>query len=245
MGVWETTDDVESGNISTMRLQVYPQAAEKPALATRLIPKPFERYDGNSAVYYLKAMGFLEQTYAREKLTQFFRDAQQKAIDEGRDTGTAPPYAWLDMPIEQLPEEELKEFLQLTSFQPQLLHEASLHKGFELERHMRDVENPVAYLLPEIQSMRELARMQSLRLRLAVAEGRARDGVDILRQQYAMAHHLGTDEFLVSALVGAAVANITTTDALQVVQLKDAPNLYWAIAALPDPLIGVGARKCF
>lgn len=244
-GTWVNEDDVESGTIATMRLTVFPQEASKPALANRLIPKPFDRYDGNSAIYYLKAMGFLEQSYAKEKLLQFVRAQQELAREEERSGSQVPPYVWLEMPVAELPVEELKQYLQYTSFQPALLREAALHRRFDLERHMRTVDNPVAYLLPEIQSMRELARNQSMRCRLAIAEGRVADAVEILEQQFAMADHLGSDEFLVSALVGAAVAQIAITDALQVSQMDGAPNLYWAIAALPDPLIAMERANAY
>ncbi len=44
-----------------------------------------------------------------------------------------------------------------------------------------------------------------------------------LVQQYAMAKHFGSDEFLASNLVGAAVAGIAFEDALYLLQLPETP----------------------
>jgi len=194
--------------------------------------------DGNAAIYYLKAMGFLEQTSARDELSRIQKEAGERAGREGKDYGqVVPPYRWLSLAPQELPREEVKQFLQLTSFQPQFLREAAKRRRMDLDRQIREVDNPLGYLLPDIQSMRELARTQSLRCKLAIAEGRIEDAVAILGQQYAMARHLGQDEFLVSNLVGIACAGIAWEDALYLVQHPNAPNLYWAFAALPRPFV--------
>ena len=145
----------------------------------------------------------------------------------------------------ELPLDEVKQFLQLTSFQPPFLREAAQRRTMDLDRQMRNVQDPLMYILPEIQSMRELARTQSLRCKVAIAEGRIDDAIAILGQQYAMARHLGQDEFLVSNLVGIACAGIAWQDALYLVQHPKTPNLYWAFAALPQPLFDLRQANAF
>jgi hypothetical protein len=61
----------------------------------------------------------------------------------------------------------------------------------------------------------------------------------ILGQQYALAAHLGQGDFLITNLVGIAISSIAWTDALELAQHPDAPNLYWAYTALPRPLIDI------
>jgi len=87
--------------------------------------------------------------------------------------------------------------------------------------------------------MAEAGRMQSLRCRVAMAEGRIDDALEILGQQYAMARHLGQDDFIVTSLVGVAIADMGCSDALYLVQQPNVPNLYWAFASLPSPLVDV------
>lgn len=220
----------------TLEMRISPRAESKPALRHRLLPHPFDAREGNAALFYLKAMGYLEQTAARAAVTEFQRQASEDARQEDGSRRTPAPYAWLNLPLEEFPVDKAKDYLRLLRFQEPFLAEAAERTTFMLDRDIRRVESPMEYHLPEIQSMRELARIQSLRFRVALREGRVEEAVTILGQQFAMAHHLGQDEFVVSNLVGAAIAGIAWRDALLLVQHEDAPNLYWPLAALPNPL---------
>ena len=233
---WIVQKDNELGRlVLTREMTLTPMPETRPALKHRLIPDDFDLQDGNAAIFYIKAMGFLEQNGARDALSEA-RKKLQKAADEKGESDNAPPESWLDISPKVLPIEEVKKYLSLTSFQPRDLAEAAKRRSFSLDRNIRQVSNPIGVLLPEIQVMRELARTQSLRCRLAIAEGRIEDAIAIVGQQYAMAKHLGNDEFLVSNLVGCAVATITSSDAMHLVQQPTTPNLYWALASLPNPI---------
>ncbi len=239
-GGWLIERDEQTGRqLYTMELTLSPQSEPRPALKYRLIADRFDMVDGNAAIYYLKALGFLEQDPARDRLREFHRRASERVRDEGKEWDEVTPRSWQTMSPQDLPLPEVKEYLSLTAFQPQFLREAARRPTMDLDRHIREVSDPVGYLLPEIQTMRELARTQSLRCRVAIAEGRTDDALAVLGQQYTMAWHLGDDEFLVSNLVGAAVAGMAWTDALYLVQRPETPNLYWAFASLPRPLIGI------
>jgi len=237
-GGWLIEKDERTGaSIHTMEMTLHPKAEPRPALKHRLLPDDFDMVDGNAAIYYLKAMGFPEANAARNALSEVYRKAGERAEREEKSWGEVPPYMWQTMKPEDLPLEEVKQFLDITWFQTAYLKDASLRRHFDLDRNLREVEDPLSTLLPEIQVMRELARTQVLRCKVAVAEGRIDDAIAILGQQYSMAWHLGQDEFLVSGLVGMACAGIGFSDALYLVQHPDAPNLYWAFAALPRPLV--------
>jgi hypothetical protein len=106
-----------------------------------------------------------------------------------------------------------------------------------MDRNIHLSENPLGYLLPEMQSIRELARNQRIRCRLAIAENRIPDAIEIIAQQVTLSHHLGMDDFLVSNLVGCAALRIALDDTMLLIQHPDCPNLYWALAQLPSPLV--------
>ena len=61
-GEWNYVEDQSGSRVAQMRLRVYPQAAPVPAFKYRLVPAANDRVDGNSALFYLKAMGFFEQS---------------------------------------------------------------------------------------------------------------------------------------------------------------------------------------
>jgi hypothetical protein len=178
-------------------------------------------------------------------LSDFAKRSAELAQQEGKAWEDTPPYRWQNLRPDELPLEEVAQFLQASAFQPPLLREAARRRLFDLDRQIRSVENPVGYLLPEIQTMRELARTQRLRCRVALAQNRIDDALAVLGQQFTMAWHLGQDEFFVSNLVGAACAAMAWEDSLLLVQHADAPNLYWAVATLPRPLIDMQRANAF
>lgn len=235
---WIIERDEQAGlSVHTRELVLVPKAEPQPALKYHLIGNSFELREGNAAIYYLKALGFLEQTSAREKLTKFHREASARAEEEGKEYSEVPPEVWRGTAPNDLPLDEVKEYLTLTSFQPQFIREAAKRDLFDLNRNFREVDDPIGYLLPEIQTMRSLARTQSLRIRVAIAENRIDNAIEIIGQQFAMARHLGQDEFLVSNLVGIAIAGIAWNDAFYLLEHADTPNLYWAFASMPTPLV--------
>ena len=221
----------------TKELVLHPQPETRPALKLHLLPRRQDSVDGNAAIFYLKAMGFLEQQGPRQQLDKFLRDGAAKAKREGRNAADAPPYTWLEMAPDELPIEEVKSYLKLLRFQEPILYEGWRRRSFDMNRQVATTEDPISILLPEIQAMRQLARTQSIRCRLAVAEGRVEDAIAIIGQQFAMARHLGQDDFLVSALVGIAISGIAWNDAFYLLQHADTPNLYWALTELPSPLV--------
>ncbi len=235
-GAWQNIR--ESGlTVAYRQLELVPKAEPRPALSVELIPNEFDLKEGNAAVFYLQAMGFFEQSYALQAKNEFEELHRKKTETEGINTDDVPPHVWRQQTRpKDLPLEEVKKYLQFTSFQPRYLEQAVQRRNCDFDRHIRDVENPVGYLLPEIQSMRELARLQSLRFLVAIAEDRVEDAVAIFGQQLAMSPHLAQEPFLVSNLVGIACAGIGLHDAYYLCEHADAPNLYWALAALPQPL---------
>ena len=231
------TDEAPKIHTETFDLTIYPKAEPVPALKYKFLPDAFERNSGNAASLYLKAMGFLEQNTARKKLFEIEVAAEAKAQTEQVGIADLPPLSYLDTPPSKYPIEEVKEYLKHTAFQPSILEQAWQRDRFEMDRQVKDSKNPFAILIPEVQGIRDLARKQSIRCRLAIAENRIDDAIKIVGQQYAMARHLGQDDFLVSALVGCAIQGIATEDIYYLVQNPDCPNLFWAASRLPKPLI--------
>ncbi len=238
-GLWTVVhDDKARVDVHTMEISIHPASEPLPALKYELIPGPAERLPGNAAIHYLKALGFLEQDSVRERIIQFRREQLEQLKQRGADSvSAAPPMIWLEQRPDEIPLQEVKQYLSYFSFQVRYLKEAASRDRFDMDRQIERLSDLYRYPLPEVQVMRELARTQSLRLRVALAERRIEDALEILGQQFALARHLGQDEFLVSNLVGMAIAKIAWQDALLFVQEPEAPSLYWAIARLPKPLV--------
>ncbi len=221
------------------QVNLTPQAEAKPALSVTLIPNEFDLIDGNAAVQYMQALAFAEQHNALEQLREFQRKGRREVEAGGEDPSQAEPNIWLETAPSDLPLERVRAYLGYSSFQTRYLDEALKRRGCDFDRNIREAKDPVGYLIPEIQMMRELSRLQSMRFRLAIAEARIQDAIQIFAQQLAMGHHLDEEDFIVSNLVGIACADIGVSDAYYLSETAAAPNLYWAIAALPQPLVSM------
>lgn len=231
---WIEMRDNQAGIlIRTKELLLHPRGEPSPALKYRLVADAFDLRPGNAAVHYLKAMGFLEQNHARDRLSKFHAEVRARAEKEDLSLDGLPPYSWLSTAPKDLPVREVQEYLNLMRHQIPMLREASRCDRFDMDRNYREVDDPVFFLIPEIQNMRELARTQSLRCRVAIAAGRIEEAIEVAGQQFAMARHLCQDEFVVSGLVGVAVSGIAWNDMTHLLQHPDTPNLYWALTTLP------------
>jgi hypothetical protein len=97
--------------------------------------------------------------------------------------------------------------------------------------------NFLSVLLPEMQEMRAWGRLLSAKAHLEIAEGKYDQAVGTLQTGFALARHSAQGQTLVHALVGSAIAGQMTKQVEQLIQQPDAPNLYWALATLPRPLV--------
>ena len=233
--LWVETTDADGTRISTAEITIQPAAEPRPALRYRLLPAEEDLVDGNAAIHYLKAMGFVDNDYARKQIHELLTKALEEETRQGKS------WYWPYWPPEYdtrpaaLPLPEVRNFLRFHEFQVPLLAEAARRRHCDWDRRIADMDNPLGRLISEITESRGLAHVESLRCRLAIAEGRIDDAIAILRRQFMLARHLGQDEFVISGLIGVAVASMAVSDALELAQLPDAPNLYWACAAMPRP----------
>ncbi|MFN7731808.1 MAG: hypothetical protein ACK5OB_07895 [Pirellula sp.] len=226
-----------------IKLTIHPKAEAKPSLKIQLVPDAASQLEGNAALFYLKAMGFLEQNSARDRIREMYKLAAEQAAETCKQSWDFPPDSYVDMHPADYPKKAVHEYVDgLLGFQVPSLREARLYGGFSMNRNLALSDNPVGYLLPEMQTIRELARTQRIRCRLAIAEGRVDDAIEIIGQQLTMSRHIATDDFLVSHLVGVAILGIAMDDTLHLITHENCPNLYWAFAQLPDPL--VASERC-
>lgn len=223
------------GRLLRRELTIYPEA--KPAMLdpVRLLPKDAEMRDANAAIWYLKAMGFFEQTAARQAIERFqLEQLQHMPINANFQ---AAPWSWLAAPPSELPIEEVEKYLAYTNFQREFLHRAARCRNFDLDRSIHEIKDVIGFLLPEIQALRQLGRNQSLRCRFAIAKSDFATARAIIGENFQLARQLSAEPFLVSTLIGSTIARSSFQDAVYLVGEPNSPNLYWAIADLPNPLV--------
>lgn len=89
--------------------------------------------------------------------------------------------------------------------------------------------------LPEVQNSRELARLLALEARLALAEGRFEDAIATLRTGVRLGDSVGAaGDLLIIKLVSIAITGMMLEQVEKASHLPGAPNLYWALATIPE-----------
>lgn len=92
--------------------------------------------------------------------------------------------------------------------------------------------------ISEVQNLRNLARLLQLDAYLAIADKRYDDAMNSIASGFRLAEFSKNrgDANLMTGLVSIAISGITFDLVEQLSNKPDAPNLYWALASLPDEL---------
>lgn len=205
-------------------MSVAAQPAPVPALKYRLLPPTWELREGNAVPIYLR-------------LTHEQSDALRKYFTE-------TPKAWNLLPLDRLPRAEARKFLQDYRYFLRQLELGARRRTAEWEYTLEE-PNPIGLLLPDMQWMRNYAPMLILQVRLALAEGDFTAAAHHLATGFAFSRHLAEGPTLIHSLVAMSLASQFASNVADVVERTDAPNLYWALTALPRPLIDLRRGLAF
>jgi hypothetical protein len=200
-----------------------PAAEPVPALRYRLLPERRDLVPGNAAVLYHRASLMLKEAPPDP-------NRAAKAEEDMAD--------WLAGPLDKLPKDAARALLERRRNALNELDQAALRAFCDWEYDQRT--EGISLVLPELQMMRSLARLQALRARLAVAEGDPARAIAHLRAGFALSRHVADGPTLIQALVGVAIATQMTRVVEELIQQPGAPNLYWALANRPRPFIPMG-----
>lgn len=199
---------------------ISPAAVPKAALENPLLPPRLKTIRGNAALLYLRAAAMVgnlkaENAEFRKKLSQY-----------------------LDPPLKDFPVEDARK--DVAAFESALgeLRLGARRRQCEWQLPVEESGTQLYYvLLPEMQSLRDLARVLAVRIRIELHDGRIDDAIDSLQTGYAMGRQIADAPFLINALVGVAVIEVMSERVLELAQLGNSPNLYWSLTALPRPLV--------
>lgn len=197
-------------------LAVTAAAQPVPALKYRLYPSLMELKEGNAAPIYLR--------FAHERI-----DARKQQLRD-------EPAKWNKLPLEKLPLDEVKKFLDGYKYNFRQLDLGARRRTADWS-HTLDAGDPIGLLLPDMQEMRIQAPLLILKARAEMAEHRYADALHTLETGFSFSRQVSEAPFLISDLVGIAVAAQFADCLLELIERSDAPNVYWALAVLPRPLI--------
>lgn len=196
----------------TVELTLYPARAPEFAEQRQLVPKAEQQIDSDAYPLYQKAIQSLPQDYDRGKIDR-----------------------WRNMPLKDLPTEDVKSVLQKVGPSLELLRQASLCKecNFPAVKSGRAKDK----LMKDLSKYRQFAFVLAVQARLQIAGNQYDDATDTIRTGFAMARHVGDTVVLVQGLSGVATAALMCGQIEQLIQAPDAPSLYWGLQSLPRPLV--------
>jgi hypothetical protein len=196
-------------------LTLTPRPEPVPALKYRLFPLALEMKEGNAVPIYLRLVHERNDETRRE---------WQKAAE------------WAKLPLDELPVQKARKFFKKYAYMMQQLDLGAQRKTAEWN-YTLEQGDPISMLLPDAQSMRIYGGLLVLKARVEIAEGCYAAGAHTLQTGFAFSRHVSQGPFLISGLVGVAIAVQLADAALDWVGRSSAPNLYWSLTTLPRPLI--------
>lgn len=221
--VEESTD---RGMQRVYKMAISPAAEPVPALQYRLTVQSYETIPANAITHYLRS-------YGENSLNAPWKAASEKYEDV---------HQWYsnDIAIKNLPLDKVRDVSAMfDTYVNSHIARATICRFVDWGLAEEDLNGfeAIEFLLPSVQQTRSISRALSLRTRLAIAEGRYDDAIDHMRMNYRLAENVGEMKFLVASLVGIAEVGMANQTMADFVAANDSPNMYWALAELPRPII--------
>jgi len=203
-----------------VQMTVAALAEAEPALKHHLLPTLTEQKPGNSILMYYLAQQLIPDIGDAAEI-----DKRKKQIAK-----------YLDMPLEELPVEKVREFLEY--YYRIVLKQVEIGAMREDADWGLPFEEGMAMIIPTMSDFRDMARLLALRARVEIAQGRFDQAIHTIKVGMAMGRHVAEDPILITAMVGIAMENLML-DRVQELIGHGGPNMYWALAELPEPLVDV------
>jgi hypothetical protein len=220
-GGQEASGAPESENeLPVKNMVLVPCAEPDPPLQRLLIPAFADLQPGNAATSYYRAITLLP----RDQKLQFGETQE----------------SWLDVPLREFPQDEARKWLAAYQSVLQETRTATLRESCDWNHRVRELQGmaPLAFLLPEMHETRTIARVLRIQARLELAEGRFDEALATITMGYRLAENVAQSPILISGLVGIAIAQTMNACVLDWIE-SGGPNLYWALASLPNPLVDI------
>jgi|GEM_PF-2304390 len=210
-------DEPQATRPAVFELTVSPAAEPAPALKYHLLPPPEELVRGNAAPIYLRVIW--EQ---KPEWHKFIREEPSRLLEHS---------------LPELPLEKAQKAVD--AVESELDQFAAAARRTDCNWEYVTEEDPLHTLLPDAQSMRTFSYALQLQARIHVREGNPRAALASLANGIALASNVAKAPFLVNDLVGLAISESMLSEFDNVIACTGAPNLYWALAELPTPLISL------
>lgn len=203
-------------------IKIHGAAEPDPAIHYRFWPASEDRVNGNMMPFVSRAILMTSQRLIERTGAGTFSGENEK---------------WSKLSLSELPKDAVREMLSKKAY-PALSELERAENLMRIDYDLRPGEltpnELIQTLLPDLQQMRSVARLLSLRCRLAAAEGRWNDFARDCRLGFRLSEAAArSGDFLVSRLVGFAISGMMLGNIEEAMQQPGCPNLYWALVTIP------------
>lgn len=206
----------------TFRLTTTPAAAPMPALKYQFRTPANERLPGNAALDYFRG-SLLVPEWPRDP-------AEAKTLGDTIDR-------WEEMAVDELPVAELTAYLDKFGGGFEALDAAARRETVDWRQGVPVTQERLNDVLREMGKAREMIRLNGLRVRRDLARNDFDAAARALRSGFRLSRAVGEGSTTIQLLVGTATGAVTLGRANEFVGRPGSPNLYWALASLPKPVI--------
>jgi hypothetical protein len=208
------TPKTQEAGVTETHLTVHPAPQPRPALKYRLLPERSDQTPGNAATLYLMA----------DELQPGFKQLASYSIDN-----------WMAMPVKDWPRDEVQKMLKESGVILRYLELGARRERYDLSLPIQS--EGFNTLLPNLSQQRTYAKILSIKIRLEAFDGQIEHALHDLQTGYSFGRQIGSGDTLIEALVGIAILSMMDKNLEEILQHPDAPNLYWALANLPRPMV--------
>lgn len=213
---------VAQAQLPPIKLTVDPAPETKPALRYGLLPDGRDRVAGNAVLHYLKAHA---NRPAEERDPEKRKEEFETVI------------RWEEAAPDKLPAKEVSEYLKRYKATFRELEYGARCKTCDWTNAPTAGTDSVEASLANVQALRELARWLALRCKLEIAEGRTDDALRTIQTGLQFGRNVAEGPSMIQMLVGNAIVHIFFARIDWLLERPEAPNLYWALSALPKPFL--------
>lgn len=201
-------------------LDVSPAPEPWPSLRYRLMPIVPDLNPGDAAPLYLR----IRHETSTDVMNRI-PDAETK---------------WMKLPLSEFPTAEARKFVDSWGSKLKQIEFGAHRQTCDWDYSLPEQSgNAIEILLPDVQEMRQWARLLAMKARVEVAEKKYDEAIKTIETGLAFGRHVSTGPFLISALVGVAIEQVMFERLEELIAQPGAPNLYWALTALPEPLVSL------
>jgi hypothetical protein len=208
-----------------------PAGVPAPALKYQLLPERRTLVPGNAAIFYHRAIEMSMGRRAREQRGEKTADGSGKEWKAVVD--------WVKGPLSSIPRDRAKQLLEADRNSLAEIELGARHRSCDWGFGQR--EETVYLLIEEIQQMRSLVGLVSLRARMAILDGNIDQAMHWIQVGFAVARHVSEGPLVIQSLIGVSLCQVMCRALEDLIQAPGAPNLFWALSHRPRPLIDFSA----